>query len=442
MVERFTDRIVALATSPVALDAGDREAVAAAFEDILAVTYAGWSEPVTRSVVRLYAGREAVLLDGSGTLSIEHAALIHGAAGHALDYDDVHLTSATHPSVAIVPALLAVADSRPALRERLAAAYAVGLSVNIALGRVLGFRHYDLGWHATSTIGPLAGAAALAHLLRLDGTRTRHALALAAAQAGGLQRNFGTQAKPLQAGLAAAAGVRAALLAEAGVDGDADAFGPRGYFDLYGAGGEPADAVEPAIEVRSVSMKLYPCCYATHRLIAAAAEARLEVGENAAAAADLVEVSVPYGGLRPLRVADPATGLEGKFCAAYTIAAALLQDNVGLPDFTDAAVRRPALRALMERVRVTEEALDGPVPVGMDHGAVRLTLHRDGASIARTEVTAFPGSPGRPATSAEFDAKVQDCLAAYGTGTGRVAPTLAGFRNNVRGRLGLVERAA
>src|SRR5690606_10713371 len=107
--------------------------------------------------------------------------------GHALDYDDVHLVSVTHPSVVIVPALLAVAARSPDLAERVLPAFAVGVAVNVTLGRALGFSHYDKGWHATSTIGPIAGAAALAHLLGLDDTRTRHAVALAAAQCGGLQ---------------------------------------------------------------------------------------------------------------------------------------------------------------------------------------------------------------------------------------------------------------
>ena len=218
----------------------------------------------------------APLLDGTFASSIEHAALIHGDACHALDYDDVELTGVTHPSVPIVPALLAVAADRPALTARVIPAYAVGLGVNIALGRVFGFSHYDKGWHATSTFGPLSTAAALAHLLRLDRVRTRHALAIAAAQAGGMQRNFGAMAKPLQAGLASAAGVRSALLAEAGLTGDADIFGPRGYLHLY-AGAEPGDdpaTVPIEIDLHTLSRKLYPCCYMNHRLISAGFAAR------------------------------------------------------------------------------------------------------------------------------------------------------------------------
>jgi 2-methylcitrate dehydratase PrpD len=41
------------------------------------------------------------------------AALVNGAIGHALDYDDVNLAMPGHPSVAILPGLLALA---PAMR--------------------------------------------------------------------------------------------------------------------------------------------------------------------------------------------------------------------------------------------------------------------------------------------------------------------------------------
>src|SRR5690606_438921 len=180
----------------------------------------------------------------------------------------------------------------------------------VTVGRALGFSHYDKGWHATSTIGPIAGAAALAHLLGLDDTRTRHAVALAAAQCGGLQRNFGAMAKPVQAGNAAAAAVRAALLAERGVTGDDDIFGPRGYFALYGGPvpGEDPASVAIEIDMRSLSRKLYPCCYITHRLIAAALDARRQLPGGAVPASARIDVRVPYGMMRPLHVTDPRSG--------------------------------------------------------------------------------------------------------------------------------------
>jgi len=438
MPGEFVERICDLAEAPRALSGIERREVVTAFEDAMAVTYAGWHEPVTEAVLPLYRGNGAKLIDGSGASSVEHAAFIHGTAGHALDYDDVQLTGVTHPSIALVPGLLALAKARPGLAARTVSAFAVGLGVNIALSRVFGFSHYDKGWHATCTIGPMAGAAALAHLLGFDRTRTRHALALAAAQAGGMQRNFGAMAKPVQAGFAAAAPVRAALLVEAGVTGDDNAFGPRGYFDLYAGperGEDPSD-VPVEIDMMSLARKLYPCCYLTHRLIAGGFAARAQLSGGAVPDDARIRVTTPYGGMRPLIVSDPKTGLEGKFCGAYTIAVALAQGSVGLADFEDEAVTRPAIRALMRRIDLSEEPLTGEMPIGLDHGAVRLAIESGGKTIAAAEISAHPGSPSRPATETEMTAKIEDCLALYRSRE-TSGPTLARFRGELRRAIGM-----
>lgn len=411
MIELLTERVLG---EPGAAPR-DRAAALRAFEDTIAVMLAGWSTPAAAAARRYAAGSATRLVTGEGASSAEHAAFAHAVAGHALDYDDVHLVSVTHPSVVIVPALMALTPSR-AQNRSLLDAYGVGVSVNIALGRRLGFRHYELGWHATSTIGPLAAAAGGAHLLGLDERATRSALALAAAQAAGLQRNFGALAKPVQAGNAAAAGVRAVLLAAGGVTGDPDVFGPGGFTDLYGAAG-PEPGPLQAADVHSVSVKLYPCCYATHRLIGAAFDARDLVEEACFGAIDRIELSAPHETLRPLRITDPRTGDEGKFCAAYVLAVALLQGRVGLDDFTDEAVRRPQVRALMEWIRIIGDAGGGRPARGLDYGAVGLRI-RYGNRRIEASCARYPGSPDAPASPAELEAKIRDCAALFGGSDG------------------------
>lgn len=437
----FIARLCGLISAPRPLSAAERDAALTSFEDTLAVAWAGWGEGSARAARRVFAGTVAPLFDGTRTQSPEHAVLIHGIAGHALDFDDVHLTSVTHPSVVLVPALMAMADARPDLAPRMIDAYAVGLGTNIAIGEALGFGHYDRGWHATSTIGPLAGAAALAHMLGLDETAARSALALAAAQSGGFQRNFGTRAKHVQAGQAGAAALRAALLAEAGIGGSPDIFGPRGFFDLYGgtAPRKVADRIAVAPDTLSVSRKLYPCCYLTHRMIDAALKARMAL-DNGLPADARVTVEVPYGGLSALHVTDPQDGAQAKFCAAYCVAAALAQGHVGLPDFEDAAVHRPELRRIMSQVATSEDPLVGEMPVGVAHGSVRLRITRGGRTLAEAETRHYPGAPDAPAAPAAFEAKIADCLAIWQRNTGR-SLTPETFRNDLRRRLGIAVAA-
>jgi 2-methylcitrate dehydratase PrpD len=421
MTSRFLQRLTDLITATPVQGAERLPFVRQAFEDTLAVAYAGWGEPVTRRTATIVPHSETLRPDSAGA-DPEGWALLLGTAAHALDYDDVHQTSATHPSAPIVAALVAALRHKPELAGRMTTAYAVGLATNVGLGRVLGFPHYEKGWHATSTIGPLAAAAAVSFLYALPARPAAHALAIAAAQAGGLQRNFGAMAKPLQAGLAGSAGLRAARLARAGLTADPDVFGPKGYFDLYQGAeqAEPPEQVEFEPSGGGISVKLFPCCYLTHRPIAAALRARASLLREGIALAGLaaIEVIAPPGSYVPLRVSDPQVGSEGKFCGAYTVACALLDGQVGLAHFEDEAVHRPDVRALMERIRLVER--EGR-PDGMSRHSAPLELvgrDGDGAERVHSEVAPFPGSPDDPVAPAQMEAKVRDCLAYYARHTG------------------------
>ena len=392
------------------LDGGE---VVKAFTDTFAVIQAGWGEPVTRNMRRAYPNVDSLHTTANGTVDPEHAALVWGTAAHALDYDDVHTTSVNHPSAVIVPALEAVVRSENMPRDRVWRAYLLGLAVNIALGEALGFDHYVKGWHATSTIGPLSSAAAIAYLMDLDERAFRSALSLAAAQSGGMQRNFGEMAKPVQAGLAAAAGVRAARLAANGIGAAADAFGEKGFIDLYTGAtpGKPLGDIVLTPDASTLSRKLYACCYQAHRPITVALDARKQIDPNLLADPGVtVEVHVPFGGTGPLRVLVPTTGLEGKFSGPYAVAAALTDGHVSLRAFEDDSVMRPELQRLSTRVTLIEDALDGPLPEGINHGAVRLAIKRGDKVIASSQGAHFPGSPQQPMTNAELETKVHDCV--------------------------------
>ncbi|MCB1395959.1 MAG: MmgE/PrpD family protein [Rhodobacter sp.] len=411
----LTNRICALIANPRPLSPAELDDVRLSFADTLAVALAGWhSESVT--MLRGVLGLEAMppLPETRPTTPPEAIALALGTAAHALDYDDVNLDSVTHPSAVIVPALLAVAAHHPDLTPRIPAAYAVGLTTDQTLGQVLGFAHYDKGWHASSTFGPLSAAAALAHLLDLDERQIRSALALAATRSAGMQLNFGQMGKHLQIGQSAEGAVRAALLARAGFTGAADPFAPSGFFDLY-AGAALArkpDDVAPELSVASISRKLFPCCYLTHRMIAASITLHDRFPGGLPDGVQ-VDVAVPYGGLSALRVKDPLTGSEAKFCAAYTVAVALLRGRVLLSDFSDGALASAEVRDLMTRVTASEEPLIGAPPTGIDHGEVVVTLRGVAGVIDRVTCRHYPGSPAAPATQSAMHTKIDDCLRLY-----------------------------
>ncbi|MBW8752991.1 MAG: MmgE/PrpD family protein, partial [Sphingomonadales bacterium] len=216
-----------------------------AFIDTLGVMIAGRNEEAADLLGTCLAeGAEARALPGGRGFSARDAALLGGTAGHVFDYDDVTLHG--HASVVLIPAILAEAQRRSASGLEALKAYLVGFEVWSELARREPDAYHLGSWHPTAMLGTIAASAAVAALDGLDEATTRHALAIAASLASGVIANFGTHAKPLQAGRAAASAIEAVDLARAGITASADALeSPHGF--LRGISPEKrVDAQSPA----------------------------------------------------------------------------------------------------------------------------------------------------------------------------------------------------
>lgn len=211
-------------------DDGVERAALAAVTDVLSCSLAARHDPrLTMLLASASSDAGGVAVPGHTVrLSRPDAALIGGYQAHALDWDDVHSQVRGHPSAVLFPALWALADESTAGADFLEA-LAVGVEVMARLGRLAGVSHHRRGWHPTATLGPVAAAIAGARLAGLSAAATRAAAGLAASQSGGTRAQFGSPAKPLHAGLAAAAAVRSVLWAQAGITAGADPLlGPDG----------------------------------------------------------------------------------------------------------------------------------------------------------------------------------------------------------------------
>src|SRR5207249_1672809 len=285
------------------------------------------------------------------------AALVNGAGAHALDFDDTHTAMNGHPSVPVLPALLALAETEATSGEQLLAALVAGIELECRLGGVLGPGHYAVGFHSTGTLGAFGAAAACAHLLALDEEQWTHALGLAGTQAAGLKSGFGTMAKPLHAGRAAATGLLSVLLARGGFTANpAIIEAPQGFVATHaGAGGSGStDTPErnDGLLVRATLFKYHAACYLTHAAIEAASALRT-AHRLEPEAIDPVTVRVAPALLDLCAIPEPRTGLEGKFSLRATTAMALLGDDTGNPAaFTDSRMGDPRLRALRDRISV------------------------------------------------------------------------------------------
>src|SRR2546428_10243120 len=150
----------------------------------LGVTLAGWGEPTAARVRALIAHRrapdEATIVGTPLRASVEDAALANGTASHALDYDDLNQSLSGHPSVPILSAALALGERQRASGAALLAAFVAGVEIEAKLGRALNPAHYEIGWHATATLGAFGAAAAAPRSAGPPAERTAKRLAIAA----------------------------------------------------------------------------------------------------------------------------------------------------------------------------------------------------------------------------------------------------------------------
>jgi 2-methylcitrate dehydratase PrpD len=392
-----------------------RQRAAAAFCDTTGVILAGAVEPAARIVRSAIDGHgRCHVLGTSRVSSAGDAALANGVAAHALDYDDMCFVSMAHPSCALVPAVLAAAESSNASGRTALNGYVAGFELECRLGSVMNPRHYHTrGWHCTSSIGTLGAAAAAARVMGLDAAQIGHALGIAASLACGLKENIGTMTKPLHAGIAARHAVTAAVLARSGFTASEDALtGPQGYLAAMDSGGSADDFARSAsdlgmrweIEDTGISVKLYPSCAATHPPL----DVLLDLVRGHALKAegiDSIDVEVDTMTPRLLIYDRPQTGLEAKFSMPFCAAAAVVFGHPTIDAFDDAHIRDASVQALMPRVTLrANPAFDAAAPLSQARVSIRL---RSGDMLS-ARADGARGYPGR-LTDAELATKFLGC---------------------------------
>jgi 2-methylcitrate dehydratase PrpD len=389
------------------------ERTVAAIVDCVGCILSGSVTPSVRPVLALITAEggtpEAAVFGTSIRVSASAAALANGTAGHSLDYDDMSDLMLAHPSVALVPAIFALAEAQRATGREIICAYVAGFEAAAALAQRVNPSHYAEGWHATSTLGTIAAAVASAKLLGLDEPPMTAAIGIAASQAAGLRGNFGTDTKPLHAGLAARGGVTAARLAAAGMTANPRVLeGANGFFALYarGAPDVPAQAGDSTMEIirSGMTLKPYACCGQAHTAI----DAVLQLAdEHASQLEDVIAVDCAVNRMSQnvLIHHEAKTPLEAKFCLEYCVAVALLDGECGLAQFTENRVRAADAQEIMRRVTVSVDR--NLPPTGLTAATVTLRF-KDGHAASRS-VHRSKGTIDHPLSVDELRGKFATC---------------------------------
>ena len=390
------------------------EVIAPAVADCFGCILAGADSEVARQVVTAlqpFGAGPVALYGRTETLSAPYAALVNAVAGHAWDLDDWEEPGNTHPTVVLLPALLAAAHIRPASGADLLAAYAVGTEIIMRLGEALTLDHYARGFHSTATLGTIGAAGAVSRLLHLSRAQTAHALALSVSQATGYTLQFGSNAKPLQAGWAARNGLEAALLAAQDVTGQVDVLDhDRGFSGLMGC--HDADRFARAlsrlgtpwaVQEYGLILKPWPSCGYTHRLMTAALTLRSQVAHRLDDITAL-HACLPdfHAEILPFHVPD--TRNEALFSAPACIAQMLVTGNLTLADSAQGFWTNPTVDRLIRLTSITpEDARNTDLNYDPDQPDVlRISL---GEEVLETACPYPLGAPQNPMSTAQLAAK-------------------------------------
>ncbi len=377
--------------------------------DWLGCTIAGAVTPESgrvRAAIRAIdpeGSRVAAIVGSSERSSAGHAALANGIAAHVLDFDDTFNPDRTtiHGSAPLWPAIAAAGELVPVTGKLAVEAFVAGFEVQTRVAVAAGPGHYDAGWHVTGTVGHIGAAVATARLLGLSPDQTLAALGTGATQSAGMKVVYGSMGKSLHAGKAAMDGLLSGLLSRDGFTSATDPIeGHRGFLHLFSPDPIPERALEGLGDIWYLprdGFKPYACGSLTHP----AAQALLELrAEHALTAADVASVDAYVHDYvkTTTGLAEPRTGLEGKFSIYHVLAVALADGAAFLDQFTDGRVTDRDLIALRRQVHVHTDPGQAK-----DSARVVVTL-RDGRVLER-HVAHNLGTPDNPMTDQQLEDK-------------------------------------
>ncbi|MFH1087961.1 MAG: MmgE/PrpD family protein [Chloroflexota bacterium] len=374
-----------------------------------------------REVVELAieeGGKEESSVLGYGAkLPCYMAAFANGAMSHALDFDDVGMLDGDvwgHVGATSMPAALATAERVGGVSgKELLVAVAVAHEVLFRMG-IAGLRGDPSArndWYFPPLFGTFAATAASGRLLGLNEEQMVNAFGIALTQAAGTKEiGLATRAtiRAMYNAFPAKTGVLSCLMAQRGVVATENSLqGKAGFFPVYFRGQYDAARLAGELGTRweslSLGFKAWCACVHNHRYI----DAALQIMKENSVSKDMVKQVTAYtneylqsmvgGPLEEKR--RPRNAIAAKFSLPFTLAIAVARGWVSLRDYSAEGLKDPEVLALADRV-VTQ--------IHPDVGLVRMTTV-DGKAYSK-QVARPLGSPEKPLTAEQIEAKFRDCV--------------------------------
>ena len=394
--------------------------------------FAGEPCRMARDVAKRMPQPDGATVIGTGLkTSLDLAAFVNGTTARYVEMNDVYHwpgSSGGHPSDVLMP-ILAVAEHTRASGRDLITAIVLGYEIYLRMSDAVKTPGFDCANFCC--MGAALGAG---KLLGLDAERLAQCLSMAVVPNNALnQARTGhlSMWKAVAAGQSGRAGVFAALLAQAGMNGPHAPFeGKAGWCDhvarrrfkleTFGGHGTP-------FKIRDTLIKPRASCATTISSILAAEKA----GAQVTATADIEKVTVEVYERAKTGMGtgehhwNPDSRETADHSIPYVVAASLLDKRHTPASFSDERLWSPDLRALLPKIEVVanDEFTDAYERVPVEH-RTRVTVLMKNGRRATGYAGGAEGDLSQPKSDAEIEEKFH-ALTARELGVQRAGAALA-----------------
>lgn len=325
----------------------------------LAASTMPWSKVVYRYVQSQGGTPQSTVVNYGLRTTASNAAFANSAFGHGFEMDDNHAQTSLKGSAVAVPTALAIGEQRLASGRDFVTALVAGYEVMIRAVQTVAPSLWDRGNHPTGHVGALGAAVITGMLHQLDRNTLAHALGAAANHMVGFQEvpaGGRGHIKRIYGSMAAAGGIRAALLAAEGMTAPATTLdvGSGLFRSLDVTEGNAARLTEDLGSKWHI-LDVHHKIYAQDGFIQPMSEALERIrGAHSFNVEDIDEIWIGTNSRAKHEVVglitDPQTIVDAQFSANFSVALFLVKGGAGPLEYTEENLRDPQIRELSKSV--------------------------------------------------------------------------------------------
>ncbi|MBI2857808.1 MAG: MmgE/PrpD family protein [Chloroflexi bacterium] len=373
-----------------------------------------WSV-IVYNYVKDFGGKpESTIVNYGDKLRAENVAFANATFGHGFEMDDTYFPGNVHLGAIVVAAALAYGEKKHIDGKTFLLAVVAGYEAMGRVGRsVTPSCHARRGCHATGMAGPFGSAAVVGKMSGFNSDLMLNALSVAGSQSSGLLEytQTGGSVKRTHAGNAAANGIKAAILAEAGITGPPTILeGKCGFCQAYSDGSYKLNELTRGFGtewvVLGTAYKRHCCCMQ----IQAPVDATMKLVKENKIKPDDIDQIIMGTNKHALdsvgTILEPEDITASQFSAPFTLAMCVVKGGAGFRHYTEANLRDPEIKKLARRVKLEiDPDVEAAYPLKR---AIRVTIKlKNGKSVSHFTEGA-KGTPEDPMNREEVTEKFTD----------------------------------